>query len=274
MPKTKNKRLVYDQQHYETNRTSHKEKENEIHLEIEHTHTKNDCVLRWPSHMLVFGSTMSGKTSLISDILDNIELVYQFSTPRLKGKLIVVSPIHTLEIAAKMSSVSCWDIELYNVIELNREFEEHLIERFRLVPENMVKVLLLDDILTQSSHNQIILLNKLFAYFRHEGVSIIATVHSYDIKFSTIIDQAGLIVSMYCLNISTVVRSILRRCLYKGTAKVWKELRRIFFTKLQKHDYICLNFSKESLSSEVYFVTNNLFYPKTGINLSQIIGKM
>ena len=231
--------------------------------------------LSWPAHILVFGSTMSGKTTLISDILDNVELVYKFTDHRLtKGKLIVVSPIQALEIADKLSSFSKWDIELYHNVDLNTEFEEHLIKQFRSAPQNMVKFLLLDDILTQSSPDQIKFLNKLFAYLRHENISIIASVHAYDIKFSTIIDQVGLVVAMYCLNTSTVIRNILMRNLYKGTAIVWKELRRIFLKGLNKHDYICLNFSKESLSSEVFFVTNNLFYITNGINLSQIVSKM
>ena len=253
-----------------------KKKDNDFTLEIEKVSREERMKrpLIWPSHMLVFGSTMAGKTTLISDILDRVNLVYDFKDSHSGGKLIVVSPIHKLEIAEKMSTISSWDIELYNDVELNKEFEDHLIKSFRFTPPNTVKILLLDDILTQANHTQIIFLNKLFAYFRHENISIIATVHSYDIKFSTIIDQVGLIVAMYCLNTSTVIRSILTRYLYKGTAKVWKELRRLFLAKLRKHDYICLNFTKESLSSEVFFVTNNLFYINKGVSLSQIVSKM
>ena len=254
-----------------------KRKDTDFTLEIEKVPRKEGtkCPLIWPSHMLVFGSTMAGKTTLISDILDRLNLVYDFRDSHYSGgKLIVVSPIHKLEIAEKMSTISSWDVELYNDVELNKEFEEHLIKMFRLAPPNTAKILLLDDILTQANHSQIIFLNKLFAYFRHENISIIATVHSYDIKFSTIIDQVGLIAVMYCLNTSTVIRSILVRHLYKGTARVWKELRRLFMAKLHKHDYICLNFTKESLSSEVFFVTNNLFYIDKGISLSQIVSKM
>ena len=253
-----------------------KKKDNDFTLEIEKVSREERMKrpLIWPSHMLVFGSTMAGKTTLISDILDHVNLVYDFRGSYSGGKLIVVSPIHKLEIAEKLSTISSWDIELYNDVELNKDFEDHLIKRFRLAHPNTKKILLLDDILTQANHSQIIFLNKLFAYFRHENISIIATVHSYDIKFSTIIDQVGLIVAMYCLNTSTVIRSVLTKYLYKGTAKVWKELRRLFLAKLRKHDYICLNFTKESLSSEVFFVTNNLFYINKGVSLSQIVSKM
>ena len=270
------KEPLNDKFSYKQSKPFVKKKDNDFTLEIEKVSREERMKrpLIWPSHMLVFGSTMAGKTTLISDILDHINLVYDFRGSYSGGKLIVVSPIHKLEIAEKLSTISSWDIELYNDVELNKDFEDHLIKRFRCAPSNTTKILLLDDILTQANHSQIIFLNKLFAYFRHENISIIATVHSYDIKFSTIIDQVGLIVAMYCLNTSTVIRSILTRYLYKGTAKVWKELRRLFLAKLNKHDYICLNFTKESLSSEVFFVTNNLFYINKGVSLSQIVSKM
>ena len=206
--------------------------------------------------------------------MDNIDEVYNFEKTPIERKLIIVSPIPQLEIADKMLSATSWDMELYNNLELNEDFEDHLINRFQESSSNAINILLLDDILTHTRQTQIIFLNKLFAYFRHINVSILATVHSYDIKFSTIIDQTGLIIAMFCLNTSTVIRSVLMRYLYKGTAKVWKELRRIFLSNLRKHEYICLNFSKESLSSEVFFVTNMLFHARKGINLSQIVGKM
>ena len=110
----------------------------EIERCCEKSHSKYP--LTWPSHMLVFGSTMSGKTTLIANILDNIDLVYSFEKPYNAGKIIVVSPIDTLEIANHMSSIHSWDIELYNNIEMNEEFEEHLIKRFRLLPENTLKI--------------------------------------------------------------------------------------------------------------------------------------
>ena len=272
MPKEATKRFIYNQHRLQSSKTPSKN----LYLEIEHIPKTEEpkCPLSWPAHVLVFGSTMAGKTTLISDILDNVELVYNFKNPHSKGKLIVVSPIQTLEIADKLSTFSSWDIELYHNVDLNEEFEEHLIKQFRLVPQDKVKILLLDDILTQSTHTQMIFLNRLFAYLRHEDISIIASVHAYDIKFSTIIDQVGLVVAMYCLNTSTVIRNILMRYLYKGTANVWRELRRNFLTTLSKHDYICLNFTKESLSSEVFFVTNSLFYITKGIKLFQIVSKM
>ena len=254
-----------------------KKKDADFTLEIEKLSRKErtKCPLIWPSHILVFGSTMAGKTTLISDILDRLNSVYDFKDSHYSGgKLIVVSPIHKLEIAEKMSTISSWDVELYNDVGLNKEFEDHLIKTFRLAPPNTAKILLLDDILTQANPRQITFLNKLFAYFRHENISIIATVHSYDVKFSTIMDQVGLIAVMYCLNTSTVIRNVLVRHLYKGTAGVWKEIRRLFMANLNKHDYICLNFTKESLSSEVFFVTNDLFHVRKGVSMSQILNKM
>ena len=70
MPKEATKRSIYNQHRHSKN----------LHLEIEHIPKteKPKCPLSWPAHVLVFGSTMAGKTTLISDILDNIDLVYDF----------------------------------------------------------------------------------------------------------------------------------------------------------------------------------------------------
>ena len=118
MPKEVTKRSIYNQHRLPSSKTHSKN----LHLEIEHIPKteKPKCPLSWPAHVLVFGSTMAGKTTLISDILDNIELVYNFKNPHSIGKLVVVSPIQTLEIADKLSTFSSWDIELYHNIELKR----------------------------------------------------------------------------------------------------------------------------------------------------------
>ena len=73
---------------------------------------------------------MTDKTSLISDILDNIELIYNFKNLHSIWKLVVVSPTQTPEIVDKMSTFSLWVIELYYNADLNEEFEEHLIKHF------------------------------------------------------------------------------------------------------------------------------------------------
>ena len=73
---------------------------------------------------------MTGKTSLISDILNNIELIYNFKNLHSIWKLVVVSPIQTPEIVDKLSTFSSWVIELYHNTDLNEAFEEHLIKHF------------------------------------------------------------------------------------------------------------------------------------------------
>ena len=248
-----------------------------FHLEIEEKQSNDfpETPLTWPNHMLVFGATQAGKTQLIANLLDNIEKVYNLKDCQIKErKRVVISPIPDLEIANYMATKHFWDMELYNDLDFNEEFENHLKNCFQNTSSNNINILLLDDILTHTRPNQIIFLNKWFSYFRHINVSIIATIHSYDIKFSTIIDQSGMIVAMYCLNTSNVLRNILARYLYKGSAKVWGEIRRIFLSMLKKHDYICMNFSKEALSSDVFFITTTLFKAKRGLKLHQIVSKI
>ena len=261
----------------EDNNNNYKTSRDEtLHLKLEKKSVKNNTKkpLNYPNHMLIFGSTQAGKTRLISDLLDDIESVYNFDFDIKQRKLVVISPIAELEIADHMSTQRLWDIELYNNLNIEEEFENHLKSNVFLDSPNSINILLLDDVLTQTKANDVIALNKWFSYFRHINVSIIATVHSYDLKYSTIIDQAGMVVSMYCMNTSSVIRDILKRHLYKGTAKVWNELRRLFISKLKSHDYICLNFTKEALSSQIFFITTTLFNPAYGVNMCQILQKM
>lgn len=230
--------------------------------------------------MLVFGATQAGKTKLIADILDNIESAYKFDSNRITHrKLVIISPMPRLEVAKHMSAKELWDIELYNIPKVNfdEDFEEHLKSHVflpALLP-NSINILLLDDVLTgQTNPNDIRALNKWFSYFRHLNVSIIATVHSYNLKFTTIIDQTGMIVAMHCMNTPSVIRAILSRHFYKGTANVYNEIRRIYLANLKAHDYICMNFSKRALSSKVFFITDTMFIPPNGIYLKQILKRL
>ena len=49
-------------------------------LEIEEIPQKEEPkkALTWPGHMLVFGEMLTGKTSLIANVLDDIEELYNF----------------------------------------------------------------------------------------------------------------------------------------------------------------------------------------------------
>jgi hypothetical protein len=175
-----------------------------------------------------------------------------------------------------MSTKDLWDIELYNVLNFDEDFEEHLKSHVFLPASlpNSINILLLDDVLTQTKSNDITNLNKWFSYFRHANVSIIGTVHSYDLKFTTIIDQAGMIITLHCMNTPSVIRAILSRHFYKGTANVYNELRRIYLANLNSHEYICMNFSKKALSSKVFFISDTLFLPTKGIYLKQILKQL
>ena len=273
-PPTIKGRTTVDKTDIRNTRSSNDE---DFHLRLERKSSKNNNLkmLDFPNHMLVFGSTQAGKTRLIAEILDNIETVYNLDSTDIEHrKLVIVSPIARLEITDHMSTKHLWEIELYNVSELkfDEQFENHLKKEVFLTHPKTVNILLLDDVLTAtaSKPNDMNSLDKWFSYFRHINVSIIGTIHSYNLKFSTIIDQAGLIVSMYCINTSSVLRDILKRHLYRGTAKVWSEIRRLFLANLRLHDYVCLNFTKEALSSQRFFITNSLFDPAYGVNMRQI----
>ena len=277
-PPTVKRRTVVDKTSNQKTRSNNDE---DFHLRLERKPSKfnNLKMLDFPNHMLIFGSTQAGKTRLIAEILDNIETVYNLDSTDIEHrKLVIVSPITRLEITDHMSTKHLWEIELYNVSELkfDEQFENHLKKEVFLTHPKTVNILLLDDVLTATASklNDMNSLDKWFSYFRHINVSIIGTIHSYNLKFSTIIDQAGLIVSIYCINTSSVLRDVLKRHLYRGTAKVWSEIRRLFLANLSLHEYVCLNFTKEALSSQRFFITNTLFDPVYGVNMHQIYKKL
>ena len=273
-PPTVKRRTVVDKT---SNQKTKSNNDEDFHLRLERKSSKfnNLKMLDFPNHMLIFGSTQAGKTRLIAEILDNIETVYNLDSTDIEHrKLVIVSPITRLEITDHMSTKHLWEIELYNVSELkfDEQFENHLKKEVFLTHPKTVNILLLDDVLTATASklNDMNSLDKWFSYFRHINVSIIGTIHSYNLKFSTIIDQAGLIVSMYCINTSSVLRDVLKRHLYRGTAKVWSEIRRLFLANLRLHEYVCLNFTKEALSSQRFFITNTVY----GVNMRQIYKKL
>ena len=66
-----------------------------------------DTRISYPNHICVFGSTQSGKSSLIGEILDNVDKVYSLDENKfLFGgkKIIIISPIEELEIGNFMKS--------------------------------------------------------------------------------------------------------------------------------------------------------------------------
>ena len=232
-----------------------------------------DTRISYPNHICVFGSTQSGKSSLIGEILDNVDKVYSLDENKfLFGgkKIIIISPIEELEIGNFMKSKSEWEITLFNNMNLDNDFETQIKNSFK-VSSNYINILLLDDFLIQASMTQMNIINQIFSYYRHMNVSVIATIHSYNKRFGTILEQSAIILTLYGFNQITILRNVLKYHIYKGTAKIIRKIRKLYLDKMKAHQYICLNFSKKAISSDQYFITDNVFSPSHGITLHQII---
>ena len=172
-----------------------------------------------------------------------------------------------------MKSVSEWDITLFNHMNLDASFEKHIKDSFES-SSYYINILLMDDFLIQTSKSQMTVINRIFSYYRHINVSIISTIHSYDKRFGTIIEQSALVAAMYGFNQTTILRNVLKYHIYNGIAKVIRAIRKLYFDKMRAHEYLCFNFTKNAISSAQYFVTDNLFSPNNGITLQQIIQRI
>ena len=135
-------------------------------------------------------------------------------------------------------------------------------------------ILLLDDFLVQSNEHQMQIINSIYSTYRHLNVCVISTIHSYHKKFLTILEQSGLVISMYGFAQVSFLRNIMKSKIFKGTADIIREIQKLFRTRMKAHSYISLNFSKEAICSEKFFVTDSVFRPDHGIVLKQILEKM
>ena len=228
--------------------------------------------LPFPTHMVILGPTQSGKSFLIGKILDQISDVYIFNRAlNGKQKMIVISPIQDLEIADIMSNAGSWDISLYP----SQKFDERLVLEIKDQFEKSdasIKILLVDDFLLKAVKNvkHLSLLNEIYSYFRHLNICIVSTLHAYDNNYKNLIQQAGVIICMYGPSIIGSLRRILTPYFFQGTADLVRKLQRCYINHMTLHNYIVLNNTKESMASELFYITNNIFNPKSGLTIQQL----
>ena len=253
---------------------------NDLLLHIEKfENPKIDTRISYPNHVILCGTTQSGKSSLIARILDNIDQVYAFPTKSKNEsvfkskKIIIFSPMDEVEIAKLMKTKNEWEISLYNIMSITRDVETEIRYAFS-ESQNLINILLLDDFLVQSNEHQMQIINSIYSTYRHLNVCVISTIHSYHKKFLTILEQSGLVISMYGFAQVSFLRNIMKSKIFKGTADIIREIQKLFRTRMKAHSYISLNFSKEAICSEKFFVTDSVFRPDHGIVLKQILEKM
>ena len=248
-------------------------REKNIHFALDHFLDQKDSKVSYPNHCIVIGSTQSGKSSLIAKIFDSIQNVFHFNKIiNNEKKLIVISPSPHLEISQLMKTKNEWKMSLYS----SQSFSQHLINEVKhdFSQSNAdIKILVIDDFFIQAVEKgkYLSILNEIYAYFRHLNISIFSTIHAYDVKFKTLIQQAAIIVCMFTPNLISVLRSILRSHFYKGTAAVVRGLVDLYIKEMSIHDYIVIFNTKESMAGDIFYITDTLFNPTRGLTSRQFL---
>ena len=228
--------------------------------------------INFPNHGVFLGASQSGKSSLIAKMLDNITDVYNF--PRhLNGKksLVIISPAPTIEISKIMTSSHQWDIVMYSSNDFGKSLLDELYTKWR-TGNYSINILLIDDVLSSlRKREQYSCINELYTYVRHLNVSVLSTMHSYDHSFKAIFHNSGIIVVMYGASITSSLRSVLYFNHFKGTSDITRGLRKCYINRMSIHDYIYINTTKESFSGCQFYITNNLFNPKSGLTIKQFL---
>ena len=165
---------------------------------------------------------------------------------------------------------SDWNVSLYSSQKFGRSLVTEIIEEFRN-SDSSIKFLLIDDYLISANSRDMSILNEMFAYFRHLNVSIIATLHSFDKRFKVVIQQTGIVIVLYSLSTSMFLQNILLNYFHKGTAALVRKIKKCYLSKMSMHSYICLNFTKEAMCGNLFFLSDNVFSPKLGITIQQIL---
>ncbi len=228
--------------------------------------------ITFPNHGVFLGGSQSGKSTLIAKMLDNIIDVYTFPRP-LNGKksLVIISPAPTIEISKIMTTNHQWDIVMYSSNDFGKSLLEELYTKWRT--ENYsINILLIDDVLSSlRKREQYSCINELYTYARHLNVSVLSTMHCYDRCFKTIFQNCGMVVIMYGPSITSSLRSVLYFNHFKGTSDIVRALQKCYVNRMTIHNYIYINTSKEAFSGCQFYITNNLFNPKSGLTIKQFL---
>ena len=227
--------------------------------------------INFPNHGVFLGASQSGKSSLIAKMLDNITDVYNF--PRhLNGKksLVIISPAPTIEISKIMTSNHQWDIVMYSSNDFGKSLLDELYANWQR-GNYSINILLIEDVRSSlRKREQYSCINELYTNVRHLNVSVLSTMQLYDYRFKAIFHNSGIIVIMYGASITSSLRSVLYFN-YKRTSDIVRGLRKCYINRMSIHDYIYLNTTKESFSGCQFYITNNLFNPKSGLTIKQFL---
>ena len=236
--------------------------------------TQSTQAISFPEHMLLIGRTGSGKSSLVGEILSNIDQLYHRHT---KDNIVVILSPHDAvdpNFLRRFNSAQDWKIIHFTLDSLNVDSMENVLNYLKKKKILQKEVFLfLDDLAingyASKAVNSFIL--KAFATFRHQNIAVIATVQVGDREFKGLMENSGYVILMKHFGYHKCLEMILRT--FAITIKIPTLIRLLspFFRSRGKiGDHIVFNFSSPAMRNEVFFLRNSIFESRYGYTRDNI----
>ena len=236
--------------------------------------TQSTQAISFPEHMLLIGRTGSGKSSLVGEILSNIDQLYHRHT---KDNIVVILSPHDAVDAnflQRFNSAQDWTIIHFTMDSLNVDSMENLLNYLKKKKMLQKEVFLfLDDLAINGYASKVTnsFILKAFATFRHHNIAVIATVQVGDKEFKSLMENSGYVILMKHFGYHKCLEMILRT--FAMTIKIPTLIRLLspfFRTSGKIGDHIAFNFSSSAMRNEVFFLRNSIFESRHGYTRDNI----
>ena len=236
--------------------------------------TQSTQAISFPEHMLLIGRTGSGKSSLVGEILSNIDQLYHRHT---KDNIVVILSPHDAvdpNFLRRFNSAQDWKIIHFTLDSLNVDSMENVLNYLKKEKILQKEVFLfLDDLAINGYASKVVnsFILKAFATFRHQNIAVIATVQVGDREFKGLMENSGYVILMKHFGYHKCLEMILRT--FAMTIKIPTLIRLLspFFRSDGKiGDHIAFNFSSPAMRNEVFFLRNSIFESRYGYTRDNI----
>ena len=224
--------------------------------------TFNDDIVEkitFPSHICIYGKTMSGKSHLAAEIIANIDEIYTRKTQ--DCILVILSPHANIENVLQERIGTEWTIIHFQVVHFSQIVIDNMLS-FLLEQKllGMEIVTLFDDLIIQASASSTVhlFLVKTFAILRHQNITLIATVQNNSPTVMEILHNCTLIYIMQSFGSLAMITRVLRTFL--GLINVPSLLRKIYplLENDNKGSFILINLSHEANINNQFTLSNSI----------------
>ena len=213
----------------------------------------------FPAHICIYGKTMSGKTHLATEIIEQIDTIFNKKTN--SYILVVLSPYEHIESSIQERIGSYWTIIHFQVEIFSQNVLDNMLS-YLLQHELLGKevITLLDDLIIQASTSSsvFLFLIKAFAVLRHKNISLIATVQHDSQTVMAILQNCTFIYIMQSFGSFSMIAKVLRTFL--GIIGVPTLLRKIYPLLENTHEgsYIIINLSYQANINRQFTISNSI----------------